>query len=154
VRWIACVRILPSDSTELEYTLAVEKSYSGKIVSRITRPRKQSVFAQLCNLKREHPSASAGDLARRIEVESQVGDQKRFPELLRLAGEFEKLQLSPVLSDETMMDATKYVVRSRSFSGDQMEIVLRGPSSSAAHQPQPLIQWAESARQVLTGAFQ
>jgi len=153
VRWIGCVRIGPGYPSELEYALSVEKSYSGTILARVTRPRAQSVYTQLCKLKIVHPAASVGDLAKLVEVESQTGDQQRFPALVRLAGEFEKLQLSPVLPDEIMMDATKYVFRSRSFSGDQMELVLRGPGPSAPHQPQPVIQWAESAKEMLVSAF-
>lgn len=154
VRWIACVRIVPGHPTELEYTLSVERSYGGTIVAHVTRPRAQSVYAQLCKLKQEHPATSAGDLAKLIEVESQTGDQQKFPALGRLADDFEKLRFSPVLTDEIIMDATKYLIRSRSFSGDQMELVLRGPGSSAPRQPQPPIQWAESARGMLASAFE
>jgi len=153
VRWIACVRMVPGYPSEIEYTLSVEKSYSGTILARVTRPRTQSIYTQLCKLKKDHPAASVGDLAKLIEVESQTGDQQKFPALVRLADEFEKLRFSPVLPDEIMMDATKYVFRSKSFSGDQMELVLRGPGPSAPHQPQPVIQWAESAREMLASAF-
>ena len=153
VRWIACVRIVPGHPSEIEYTLSVEKTYSGTILARITRPRTQSVYTQLCKQRKEHPAASVGDLAKLIEVESQASDQQKFPALARLANEFEKVRLSPVLPDEVMMDATKYVLRSKSSSGDQMELVLRGPGPSAPHQPQPVIQWAESARQVLSSTL-
>ena len=153
VRWVACVRMVPGYPSEIEYTLSVEKSYSGTILARVTRPRTQSIYTQLCKLKKDHPAASVGDLAKLIEVESQTGDQQKFPALVRLADEFEKLRLSPILPDEIMMDATKYVFRSKSFSGDQMELVLRGPGPSAPRQPQPVIQWAESAREMLASAF-
>jgi hypothetical protein len=153
VRWIACVRMIPGHPSEIEYTLSVEKRYSGMILARVTRPKTRSIYTQLCKLRKDHPAASVSDLAKLIEVEAQTGDQQKFPALVRLADEFEKLRLSPVLPDEIMMDATKYVLRSRSFSGDQMELVLRGPGPSAPHQSQPVIQWAESARGVLINAF-
>jgi hypothetical protein len=153
VRWIACVRIVPGYPTELEYGLSVEKSYGGTVSAHVTRPRAESIYTQLCRLKKEHPAASASNLARFIELETQAGDQQRFPALLRFADEFEKIRFSPVLPDELLMDATRYVFCSKSSSGNQMELVLRGPGSSAPRQPQPLLQWVESVRQMLASSF-
>jgi len=48
-------------------------------------------YTQLCKLKKDPPAASVGDLAKLIEVESQTGDQQKFPALVHLADEFEKL---------------------------------------------------------------
>ncbi|HKM81567.1 MAG TPA: hypothetical protein VJY15_11470 [Candidatus Acidoferrum sp.] len=153
VRWIACVRIVPGYANEIEYTLSVEKSYGGTILAHITRPKGQSVYSQLCRRKKERPHASVGALARLIKLESQAGDQRRFPGLVSLADEFEKIRFSPVPPDELMMDATRYRFCIRSFSGDKMEILLRGPGPTAPGQPLILIQWAESVRELLASAF-
>jgi hypothetical protein len=152
-RWITCIRIVPGHPTELEYSLSVEKQYDGTVLAHVTRPKAHSVYTQLCERKKEHPRASVGDLTRLIALESQAGDQRRFPSLVHLADEFEKIRFSAILSDEIMMDPTQYRFRVRSFSGDQMELALQGPGSGAPSQPQILIQWAESAREMLASAF-
>jgi hypothetical protein len=153
VRWISCVRMVPGHPDELEYALSVEKRYDGTIRAHISRPKAQSVYVQLRKLRKEHPHASVGELSKLVEVESQTGDQRRFPALARLADEFEKIRFSPVLSNELMMDATQYRFRVRLFSGEQMEVILSGPGSGSPHQPQALIQWAESAREMLSSVF-
>ena len=153
VRWISCIRIVPGYSAELEYSLSVEKRYDGTIFAHITRPKTQSVYTQLLNRKKDRPHASLNALTRLIKLESQAGDERRFPALVDLADDFERIRFSPVLPDEIMMDATQYRFRIRSFSGDQMELLLGGPGSAAPGQPQILIQWAESVRKMLASAF-
>jgi len=141
VRWISCIRIVPGYSAELEYSLSVEKRYDGTVVAHIIRPKTQSVCTQLLNRKRDRPHASLNALTRLIKLESQAGDQGRFPELVGLADEFEKIRFSPVPPDEIMMDATQYRFRVRSFSGDQMELALAWPRLSgprSAPNPNPM----------------
>jgi|SRR5689334_3643846 hypothetical protein len=152
-RWVSCVRIIPAFKDEMEYSLSLGRRYDGTLLARVTRPKSQSVYVQLRELKKEHPHGSVNDLSKMIKVESQSVDQLRFPALVALANEFENIRFSPALSDEVMMDATEYRFCVRSFSGDSMALTLHGPGPAAPRQPQGLIQWAESAREVLTGAF-
>lgn len=152
-RWISCVLILPAFKDQLEYSLSVEKRYDGTLLARIVRPKAQSVYTQLCQQKKEHPRASVDDLAKFIETESLTGDHHRFPMLGDLADEFEKIRFAPVLSAEIMMDPTEYRFHTRTSSGETMELTLKGPGSAARHQPQPMIQWAESAREMLAQSF-
>ena len=152
-RWLSCVLIVPAFKDEIEYSLSLEKRYDGTLLAHVARPKAQSVYVQLRELKKEHPRSSISNLSKLIEVESQGGDHLRFPLLVGLANEFENIRLSPALSDGIMMDATEYRFRVRSFSGDSMTLTLYGPGSHAPHQPQGLVQWAESAREMLASAF-
>jgi hypothetical protein len=152
-RWISCVLIVPGYADDLEYSLSVEKQYNGTILAHIVRPKATSIHMQLSKRKREHPRASVADIGRLIEVESQTGDQHRFPGLVQSAEAFEQIRFSPVLSDELMMDPTEYRFHARSPSGESMELTLIGPGSAAPHQPQPLIQWAESVKELLAHGF-
>lgn len=152
-RWIACVRIVPGYPEEIEYSLSVEKRYDGTLRAQIVRPKGTSIRAQLRERKKANPRLSVSELAKLIRVESQAGDQQRFPGLLQLVGEFEQIRLPLVPSDEIMMDATQYRFCVRSSSGEHAELVLSGPGSAAPHQPQALLQWAESVRQMLAGTF-
>lgn len=153
-RWLSCVRILPGFSEdEIEYSLSVEKRYSGTVVAHITRPKLQSVYTQLRRRKQEYPRASVSNIAKLIQVESWEGDVRRFPELMRLADELENIRLSPVFPDELMMDPTEYFFRVRSPYGNLMEVTLYGPGSAASYQSEPLIQWAESTRRMLERSF-
>jgi hypothetical protein len=131
----------------------VEKRYGGTIFVQIARPKSRSIRARLRERKKEHPDGSVGDLTKLIELESQAGDQRRFPGLVGLANEFERIRFSPILSDEIIMDATEYTFRTRSLSGEQMELILHGPGPSAPAQPHALIQWAESAKAMLASTF-
>jgi hypothetical protein len=151
-RWFSCVRSLPGHKDEIEYSFFLEKRYDGTVFARIARPKAQSIYRQLRQRKEENPRGSVGDLAKLIQIESQVGDQRRFGRLAELATDFEELQVSPIPADEIIMDATEYRFRISSSSGE-MNIVLRGPGSGAPHQSQPLIQWAESLRDTLASAF-
>lgn len=151
--WLACIRILPGHQNEIEYSLSMERRYGGTILAHITRPKTQSVYTELYEGKKEHPLASVNELTKLIQVESQAGDQRRFPGLVHLADEFERIRFSPTLTAELMLDATRYRFRVWVLGGDQMELILHGPGSAAPHQPQPLIQWAESAREMLARAF-
>jgi len=148
-RWIACVRIVPAFKNEIEYSVSLEKRYDGILFAQIVKPESHSVYFQLCERKREQPRASGGDLAKLIATSSESGDQQRFPGLARLADQFEKIRLSPVLSDEIMMDPTEYRFSILSLSGERLQITLLGPGSAAPHQPPGLIQWAESLKETL-----
>jgi hypothetical protein len=149
MRWTVCVLVTPGYQKEPEYLLLLVKRYDGTAYARITRPRGPSIFTQLLKLKTEHLSASPAELARLIAVETRDGDQQTFPALLSLSDKFEKIRLSPVLSDVLMMDATTYFVHARSSSGEQIDLVLYSPGPSAPHQPCPLLEWVEEARRVL-----
>jgi hypothetical protein len=153
IRWAACVRVIPGHQTELEYTLSVKKNYDGTILAHVTRAKRESVYSQLCKFKKEHPAATAGDIAKLIQVEFRSVNQQKFPALVHIADKFENIRFSPVLPDEIMMDPTIYDFHSRSSSGDQMDLIMSGPGTSAPRQPQPLIEWAESVRKILAAAF-
>ena len=152
-RWLSCIRIIPAFKDEMEYSLLLEKRYDGTLFARIVRPNAHSIYDQLCELKKAHPRATVKEAAELVEVQSQAGDQRRFPGLAGLADEFEKTQLSPALSGDIMMDPTEYRFHIKSHSGENMELTLHGPGAAAPHQPQGLIGWAESARELLVTAF-
>lgn len=150
---MSCVRIVPAFKDDIEYSLSVEKRYNGRLFAWVVRPKNHSIYGQLYELKKKQPKASVNELAKLIEVESYAGDQRRFPRLADLANEFETLRLSPVLSDEIMMDPAEYTFRVLSSSGENMLFTLYGPGSEAPVQPRGPIQWAESARAMLAAAF-
>jgi len=150
VRWTVCVLVTPGYQKEPEYLLLLVKRYDGTAYARITRPQGPSIFTQLLKLKTEHLNASATELAKLIDLETREGDQQTFPALLRLSDKFEKIRLSPVLSDVLMMDATTYFVHAKSSSGEQIDLVLYGPGPSAPHQPCPVLEWVEEARRVFS----
>ena len=151
-RWFSCVGSVPGHKDEIEYSFLFEKRYDGTVFARIARPKAQSIYRQLRQRKEQNPRGSVADLAKLIKIESQVGDQQRFGQLAELATDFEELRVSPIPADEIIMDATEYRFRISSSSGE-MNIVLRGPGSGAPHQSQPLIQWAESVRELLAQSF-
>ena len=105
---------------------------------------------QLVKLKAGHPNASAAELAKLVAMETRSSDQQAVPQLRRLADAFEKIRLSPALSDELMMDATRYFIRTESYSGERMESVLYGPGPSAPKQTRPLLEWVEELRRVMS----
>jgi hypothetical protein len=150
--WFAYA-IIPGFQTELEYELSLEKHYDGTVFARVIRPRTQSIYRQLCKLKIEHPSASVSDLSKLIAVESEAGDENKFPTLRRLAEEFDKIRIAAPLSDELMMDATQYGILVQAGAGEHLEIVLFGPGPSAPKQPSQLLQWTEDLRKLLVEAF-
>jgi hypothetical protein len=152
-RWTVCVRIMPSYPTELEYLLYAEQHYDGTILAHAVRPKTASVYMQLLSLKQAHRTASANELARYIVTQTVSGNDQEFPVLRSVGNEFEKARFSPVLPDELMMDTTRYLFIEQSFSGNRMELVLNGPGSSVVRQPHPLLQWAESFRQVFDKSF-
>ena len=152
-RWRSCIRIIPSDKNESEYAVSLQRRFDGKMFAVIVRPKGASIYAQLREHKRKHPHASLGALAKMIAIESRTGDQSQFSGLEHLGEKFEELRISPVLSDEVTMDPTEYRFRFRSFAGETMEVTLNGPGSTAAHQSQPLIEWAESAKNTLAESF-
>jgi len=146
-RWLACVRIVPAFKNENESSASLEKRYDGTLFAQLVRPKGHSVYVQLRERKKQQPSESPAGLAKLIEIESTSGDQRRFPGLSRLADEFEKMQVSPVLSDELMMDATEYRFSIRAPYGESLDLTLLGPGAAAPRQPPGLIQWAESLKE-------
>jgi len=138
--------VIPGHQTELESLFWLDRRYDGAVHARVTRPHGASIYTQLVKLKSDHPDASAAELAGLIAVETREDDQRTLPALARLADEFEKIRLSPALSDEIMMDPTRYFVRVESASGEQLELVVYGPGSTAPHQPNPLLTWVEELR--------
>lgn len=63
-----------------------------------------------------------------------------------LAANFEKIRISPVLSDELMMDATEYHLHIQSSAGVSLELTLYGPGPQEPHQPPGLVQRADLVR--------
>ncbi len=112
------------------------------------------MYTQLVQLRREHPDASLSDLARLVTVETRAADQKKLPALAQFAGDFERLAVTPALSDELIMDATRYEFAAKSYSGERMDLILLGPGPSAPIQPSPVLQWTEDLRRLLTRLFQ
>src|SRR2546423_13584523 len=80
-RWFACIRIVPSFRNEIEYSLSIQRNHDGGIVAQITRPKVHSIYIQLCDLKKKHAHAPLSELVKLIELESQTGDQRRFPRI-------------------------------------------------------------------------
>ncbi len=153
MRWTVCVRVTPGYQTELEYLLSFVKGHDGTTYAQIARPQGSSIYAQLLKLKANRRYASPAELAKLVAVETREGDQQTFPALLSLSDEFERIRLSPVLSDELMLDPTTYFVRAESSWGERMELVLYGPGPSAPHQPHPLLEWVEGLRRLLSGSL-
>lgn len=152
-QWVTCVRIMPGHPEESEYTLSLEQHYDGTIMASVTRPKGQSVYTQLYELREKHPAAPSGELAKSVIVETRTVNQQKFPGLRLLASDFQQIRISPAPDTGLMMDATEYGFRSRSSSGNHMELVLRGPGPSARRQPEPLLEWAESFRRQMVGFF-
>jgi len=150
MRWSVCVRIIPGHPEELESLLWLEKLSDGSLQARIVGPRGASIYWQLVKLKAARRDASPVELAKLVAVETRERDRKTLPGLTQLASEFEEIRLSPVLSDELMMDPTVYSIRARSMWGEQMDLVLSGPGPSAPHQPGPLLDWVEKLRRVFS----
>jgi hypothetical protein len=144
--------VLPGHQGEPEYLLRLDKRYDGRVHARITRPHGASIYTQLLKLKMERPSASPAELAKAIAVDTRESDQQTLPVLARLADDFERIQLSPALSEELTMDPTRYFIRAESASGEQIELLLYGPGPSAPHQPRPLLEWVEELRRVMSKA--
>ena len=138
-RWLACVRIVPPFRNEIEYLLSVQRQLDGSIFAQITRPKAHSIYVQLRQRRKEHAQAPLAELAKLTEIETQAGDQRRFPQLADLANEFEGLRLSPVLSDEIMMDPTQYRFHVRSFAGEDGAYLersrFRGSGSTSRADP-------------------
>lgn len=152
VRWLVCIRVVPSGTSDVESALSLQRFYDGKVAASATVAKGSSVFAQLRELHRAYPTASAEELARHISVERRVRSSEELAALRKLADELEEIRLSPVLADQLMMDATKYEFYSESLYGNQLRLIVYGPGSKAPRQPHPLLSWAESLRQVLGGS--
>jgi len=150
VRWSVCVRVRPGHENELECVLWLEKRDDGTAYAQITRPRGKSIYLQLLKLKTDRPNASPTDLAKLVAVKSRGGDQQTFPGLVSLTDEFERIRLSPVLSDELMMDPTTYFIHAEALWGERMELILYGPGPSTPHQSDPMLEWVERLRRLLS----
>jgi hypothetical protein len=138
------VQVTPAFQNEPEALLLLEKGYDGTVYGRITRPQGASIREQLVKLKTEHPDASQTELGQMVAVETREGDQRSLPGLARLADEFGKIRLSPVLPDGLIMDSTTYFIRAESMWGDRIELVLNDSG------PRPLLQWVERLRRAFS----
>jgi len=150
LRWVVCVLTVPSDESDLECGLSMERYSDGEVLASVVEPRAESVYRQLRKLHKERPALSVVELAKFVALTKRVDSGKHSPALQRLADELEKTRFSPVLPDQLMMDATKYEFRSRSIYGNTTSVVLYGPGPSLPKQPHPLLQWIESFKQLLT----
>jgi len=147
--WTTCIRIVPSFFGEPEYGLYLEKHYDGRVYARIAKPRVKSLYGQLCDLKRQNPSATLPDLGRLLSLETREVTGAQLPDLRSLAVMFEKLRLSPASDDTLRLDPATYFFKSESRSGDEIRFVLHGPGPYAKRQPSALIQWIESFRSAM-----
>lgn len=152
MRWMVCARII-SESADPEYGLLMERNWDGKPFARIVRPKGQSVYVQLGNQKREHPTAASSDLIKFIVLETKEGGEKEFPALASIEDEFEHIRFSPVLPADLFSDPTEFDISLQALWGNKMEIVMYGPGLSIAGQPHPLLSWVAKTRQVLAASF-
>ncbi|HEY1207903.1 MAG TPA: hypothetical protein VGE85_00910 [Terracidiphilus sp.] len=152
MRWIVCARII-SESADPEYVLLIGRGYDGKSFARIVRPKGQSVYVQLGNQKREHPTAASNNLIKFIVLETKEGDEKEFPALACIEDELEHIRFSPVLPDILFIDPTEFDISLQALWGNKMEIVMYGPGSSVERQPHPLLSWVTKTRHILNASF-
>ena len=149
-RWTACIHITPAFRHERETIVYLEKSYEGTIEARASRAKDQSIYDQLLSLRQENPNASLPDLCRLVQVSLLRGDQRRFPKLLELSNEFEKLQISLALSDELISDPTKYYLHVRSYTGNELDVTLYGSETNLSQKSDALLRWEYEVSALLT----
>jgi len=149
--WTTCIRIVPGFLSEMEYGLYLEKHYDGSLRARITEPRGESLFRQLCDFKSKNGSSTLPDLGRQFSLDIHEVDDNRLPALKSLASEFEQLRISPAPDDRLWIDVTKYSFRARSSSGNEIQLFLRNPGPHGKAQPNALIQWIEKLRSKMEG---
>jgi|GEM_PF-2498251 len=148
IRWIVTVRILPPFGAP-EYRLSLRKTYEGKVEAEVASAKGGSVLSQLQALRKKYPDSTLEKLVELVSVQRWTISQDDLAELRQLAIDFEVIRLSPVLPDELRMDETGYEFWIQSLWGNQMEVRLSGPGSSAKKQPYPLLQWVEAFRRVV-----
>ena len=148
VKWIVTVRILPPFEDH-EYLLTMHKTYDGKVEVSTTFPKRDSVYTQLRNLRRNYPESSIRDISQRLSLEHRMMNQSDDPNLVELANEIERISISAILPDEVEMDATTYEFQSQSLWGNRLVLRIGGPGRNAKKQPYPLLRWVESVRSAI-----
>jgi hypothetical protein len=147
--WV-CARVLPGFQNELEYVLSLEKRDDGTAHAQIIRPQGTSIFEQLLKLKMEHPTASSAELTKLVVLETRRSNQQTLPDLQRLGDTFARLQFSPILSDELILDPTTYFIHVHAIWGEQMDLVLYAPDYPEPRRSHPLIEWVERLHHLLS----
>jgi hypothetical protein len=148
-RWEVCFRILPPFESDSEYEVDLKKYYDGKIYANIILPKGPSVQTQLLKLHRDHPDISWDKLTGLISTETFTGSEKDSSALRDLATEFENIRVSPVMPDVVWPDRTKYEIQSTSYWGMEVIFTLYGPDTPSPNPKDPLVKWAESAKNLL-----
>lgn len=149
-RWTACIHITPAFRHERETIVYLEKSYEGTIEARASRAKDRSIYDQLLSLRQANPNASPPDLCRLVQVSLLTGDQGKFPKLLELSNEFEKLQIPLALSDELISDPTKYYLHVRSYTGNELDVTLYGSETNLFQKSDGLLRWEYEVSALLT----
>ena len=146
VRWMVTVRIT-GPFFESESRLSLQMMYRKDVVSVLSSPV-PSLLTQLRRLKSEKRGATDEQIARLISLKHQTLTGQDCPGINRLAQDFEKLNLSPVLPDELIMDGTSYEIHSQSQWGNHWFLKYNGPGPQEPVQPYPLLTWVETLREL------
>jgi hypothetical protein len=149
-RWTACIRIAPAFRHERESIFYLEKSYTGTIEARASIPKDRSIYDQLSSLRRDNPNASLSDLCKLVHVGLVTGDQSKLPRLTTLSSQFDKLQIPVALSDELTSDPNKYSLHIKSYTGNELDVILYGKETNVSKESDPLLQWELAVKAVLT----
>jgi hypothetical protein len=148
VKWMVTCRIAPPYENP-EYRVSMHKTYDGKIEASIVSPKGASVISQLRALRRRHPEAELEKIARMVSVKHTTVTQSDYPQLSELASQIEAMNISPILPDELGTDETGYEFWSQSLWGNRLNLIMGGPGTDVKGQPNPLIQWVETVRNVV-----
>ncbi len=148
VKWSVVVRILPSYE-QPEYRFLIERKYDDSVALSVTKAHSNSILSQLKILKARYPKASLKTICEFVLLERKNFKSLTSPQLVRLAEQFEVINISPVLPDELRVDATRYEFWSESLWGNRLSAMLSGPGSGAKKQPHPLLEWAEDTRRAI-----
>ncbi len=145
-KWTASVRIVPAFPSQWEFQFSLRRLRDGRAELSFALPMGSSVMAQLMDLRKKRPKATPEALSKGIAVAKRTLSGSEYPQLQRLADDFEGIKLSPALPEAIMLDATFYYFWLQSFSPNRIQARLGGYGPQAREQPHPLVDWAERVR--------
>jgi hypothetical protein len=140
--WQVRLRIVPTWDPEMACTLT--SSQDGRLIGTATIITGDRIFKQLEQLYRKQDAVRLDEASSRISQKTYTVNSGDCPRLTAVGTAFAKLQVPVVPSDVLAMDATRYDLVSRNS-----ERTLR--LSITAPEPVAVVEWAELARQVVTG---
>lgn len=150
INWRVIVSVMDEDGAEFKFALTKRLDW---LKGHLVEPESTSLFEQAVMLKQENPDLTVDSIIGRLNVRKTETTGDQCPRLARVAREYERLRIPPVLAEGFFLHGTSYEMRMVSAYGQSaVELRTIGPldvRETRGRQARAVLRWVVRTASVI-----